>query len=212
MHTQTESHSSHGKTLIFLNILTLLLFLFILYCVLSDSYLLLIDRWVNTHVVSIQTPLLTEILIFITNFNGVVANVSFAIFVMLLLTYKKWYKDRLFYLLSFSGAVILFTGIKHLVARARPHSDLIDVINYSFPSGHSTLSMTTALLLYFIFVRRCTSSLVKNGLLTVCIAWPIFIAFTRVYLNVHWLSDVMAGLALGIFWVTLMRLFFIRKE
>jgi undecaprenyl-diphosphatase len=146
-------------------------------------------------------------MLFITNFNGVVGNVVFAIFAILFLTYKKCYKDRLFYLLSFSGAAILFAGIKQMVARARPHSDLIDVINYSFPSGHSTLSMTTALLLYFIFVRKCTSSLVKNSLLAVCIIWPIFIAFTRIYLNVHWLSDVMAGLVLGIFWVTFMRLF-----
>ena len=207
MHTQPEIHSSHRKTLILLNVLTLLLFLFILYCVINDSYLPHIDRWVSAHVVSIQTPALTEIIIFITNFNSVMGNVIFAIFAMLFLTYKKCYKDRLFYLLSFSGALVLFLSIKQMVARTRPHSDLIDVINYSFPSGHSTLSMTTALLLYFIFVKRCTSSLVKNGLLVLCIVWPIFIAFTRVYLNVHWLSDVMAGLVLGIFWVNFMRLF-----
>ena len=207
MHTQPEIHSSHRRPLILLNVLTLLLFLFILYCVISDRYLPAIDRWVSSDVVSIQTPALTEVLIFITNFNGVVGNVIFGIFAMLFLTYKKWYKDRLFYFLSFSGAVILFTGIKHMVARTRPHSDLIDVINYSFPSGHSTLSMTTALLLYFIFLKRCTSTLLKSVLLAVCIVWPIFIAFTRIYLNVHWLSDVMSGLVLGVFCVTFMRLF-----
>ena len=212
MHVQSEIHSSHRKPLILLNVLSLLLFLFILYCVVSDSYLPAIDRWVSVHVVSIQRPDLTEVLIVITNFSGVVANMIFAIFAMLFLTYKTWYKDRLFYLLSFSGAFVLFLSIKQMVARPRPHSDLIDVINYSFPSGHSTLTMTTALLVYFIFVKRLSSSLAKNVLLVVCIVWPMFIAFTRVYLNVHWLSDVIAGLALGVFLVTFMRLFLLKVK
>ena len=211
MHTKIEDHTSFRKPLL-INIVSLFIFIFILYCVTKGNCLTAIDEWVNTHIVTIQIPALTTIFIFITNLSGVVGNVIFGIFAILFLTYKKWYKERLFYLLSFSGSVILFAGIKQIVARARPNSELIDVINYSFPSGHSTLSMTTVLLLYFIFARRSSSSWTKNSLLTVCILWAIFIAFTRVYLNVHWLSDVVAGLTLGIFWVTLVRLFFIGVE
>ena len=201
--------NKYRKTLLILNIVSLLVFIFILYCVTSDNYLTVVDQWVNIHIIEIQTPSLTTILAFITNLSGLVGNSIVAVFVMLFLSYKKWYKERLFYLLSFSGAVILFAGIKQIVARTRPHSELIDVINYSFPSGHSTLTMTTSLLVYFIFVRKLTSSLAKNSLLAVCIAWAICIAFTRVYLNVHWLSDIVAGLTLGIFWVTFMRLYFV---
>ncbi len=201
--------NKYRKTLLILNIVSLLVFIFILYCVTSDNYLTVVDQWVNIHIIEIQTPSLTTILAFITNLSGLVGNSIVAVFVMLFLSYKKWYKERLFYLLSFSGSVILFAGIKQIVARTRPHSELIDVINYSFPSGHSTLTMTTSLLVYFIFVRKLTSSLAKNSLLAVCIAWAIFIAFTRVYLNVHWLSDIVAGLTLGIFWVTFMRLYFV---
>jgi len=206
MYIQLKRYSS-SKTLIFLNIVSLLLFLFILYCVINESYIISIDRWINRNIIAIQTPTLTKIIIFITNFNGIVGNFVFAIFAIIFLTYKKWYRSRLFYLLSFSGAVILFTGIKQIIARNRPHSDLIDVINYSFPSGHSTLSMTTALLIYFIFIKRLSSNLIKNMLFSISFLWVLFIAFTRVYLNVHWLSDVVAGLILGIFWVTSMKIF-----
>jgi len=201
--------NKYRNPLLLLNIVSLLVFIFILYCVTKGNCFTVIDEWVNTHIVDIQTPSLTTTLAFITNLSGLVGNSIFAIFVILFLSYKKWYKERLFYLLSFSGAVILFGGIKQIVARARPHSDLIEVINYSFPSGHSTLTMTTSLLVYFIFVRKLTSPLAKNSLLAVCITWAIFIAFTRVYLNVHWLSDIVAGLTLGIFWVTFMRLYFV---
>ena len=212
MFSTIKNRYSHRKTLILVNILSLLFFLFITYLVVNNSYLLSIDRWVNIHIRTLHTPILTYIIIFITNLCGVVGNVVFGTFVMVFLTYKKWYKERLFYLLSFSGAVVLFAGIKQLVARSRPSSDLIDVINYSFPSGHSTLSMATVLLIYFIFDIRGSSVMMKNILLTVGVTCSIFIAFTRIYLNVHWLSDVLVGLALGIFWVTLIRLFFIKNK
>jgi len=49
-------------------------------------------------------------------------------------------------------------------------------------------------------------------LLGVAIVWPLLIAFTRVYLNVHWLSDTLAGLSLGFFWVALLSFFFKKNE
>ena len=194
-----------------LNILALVLFLGILYNVSTDGYLTEIDTWINQQVSTLHTPILTKVIIFITNINGVVGNILIGIIAIIFLTYKKWYDARRFYLFSLLGSLILFAALKQLVARLRPHSELIDVINYSFPSGHTTLSMTTALLVYFIFVPRSTSMFVKNILLTVCIIWPLFIAFTRVYLNVHWMSDVLAGLALGLFWVTFVKLIFYNK-
>ena len=96
--------------------------------------------------------------------------------------------------------------IKNIVERDRPQSELMDVINYSFPSGHSTMAMTMALLFYFIFVTKTTSETNRLFLLVVCITWPILIAFTRVYLNVHWVSDTIAGLSLGLFWVLFVKL------
>ena len=197
--------------LLTLNILALLLFLSILYNVSTDGYLTEIDTWINQQVSTLHTPILTKVIIFITNINGVVGNILIGIIAIIFLTYKKWYDARRFYLFSLLGSLILFAGFKQLVARLRPHSELIEVINYSFPSGHATLSMTTALLVYFIFAPKSTSMFVKNILLTVCIIWPLFIAFTRVYLNVHWMSDVLAGLTLGLFWVTFVKLIFYNK-
>jgi len=197
--------------LLTLNILALVLFLGILYNVSTDGYLTQLDTWVNQQVSTLHTPTLTKVIIFITNINGVVGNIVIGIIAIVFLTYKKWYDARRFYLFSLLGSLVLFAGLKQLVARLRPHSEIIDVINYSFPSGHATLSMTTALLVYFIFTPKSTSTFVQNILLIVCIICPLFIAFTRVYLNVHWLSDVLAGLVLGLFWVTFTKLIFYNK-
>jgi len=204
-------HITHKKRLRALNILTLVLFLGILYNVSTEGSLTQLDTWVNQEISTLHTPTLTQVIIFITNLNGVVGNIFIGIIAMIFLTYKKWYDARRFYLFSLLGSLILFAGLKQLVARLRPHSELIEVINYSFPSGHATLSMTTALLVYFIFAPKSASVFVKNILFMACVIWPLFIAFTRVYLNVHWISDVLAGLALGLFWVTFVKLIFYHK-
>lgn len=90
-----------------------------------------------------------------------------------------------------NGAVIF--PIKHIVARTRPDDALIavdwlvDTAEYSFPSGHAAMSFMMAALLSSIFGRRY-------------FFYPIafLIAFSRMYLGVHYLSDVVAGTVTGI--------------
>jgi undecaprenyl-diphosphatase len=114
--------------------------------------------------------------------------------------------------LTFSGSFVLFVGIKLLVERTRPLLKLVNEHGFSFPSGHSTMSMAIALSLYFIFVNKISSTKGRIVLLVLTLFWPILIALTRIYLNVHWFSDVVAGLTLGIFWVTLIATFTLRKK
>ncbi len=195
---------SKRKVLIGLLIISLLAFLAILYNVLTNGLLLMIDRWVSREISNIQSPALTELIIFITNINGMMGSAIFSILFISFLIHKKYYVDLKFYLLAFLGASALFIVIKLLVERARPVLKIINEQGFSFPSGHSTMSMAIALTLYFIFVAKIDSVARRRLLLMVCLLWPLLIAFTRVYLNVHWLSDTIAGLSLGLFWVILL--------
>lgn len=186
-----------------LSIISFFLFLLLLFSVLSNGKVLELDKWVSTNVPSLQTPVLTDIVIFITNINGVTGSTIFSLFFIMFLLYKKYYQDLQFYLLAFLGASALFTVIKLLVERTRPVLKIINEQGFSFPSGHSTMSMVIALSLYVIFVKKIRTLNGRMALLIFCIVWPIIIVSTRLYLNVHWLSDTVAGLSLGIFWVTL---------
>jgi len=143
----------------------------------------------------------------LSSINSGVGVLSFSIFGILFLAYRKWYSDLWFYLLSVGGASIAFKSIKLIVQRIRPDSELLHITGYSFPSGHVTMATAVALAVYFIFAKRVHLTSLRMMILLVCIAWILLISFSRLYLNVHWLSDVIAGFGLGLFWVTFLMLF-----
>lgn len=79
--------------------------------------------------------------------------------------------------------------IKHLVARPRPPGQMTATDFGSFPSGHVANAATLTVLLVLLLRRR--------WLIAVAVIWPAVMAVSRTYLNVHWLSDTLAGAALG---------------
>ena len=92
----------------------------------------------------------------------------------------------------------VFTLVKRLLDRARPPADLqvLAVANESLPSGHATMvaAAWTALVLVLWPYLAARGRVLLTGF---AVLWAATIGFTRVYLGVHWLSDVLAGWALG---------------
>ena len=86
-------------------------------------------------------------------------------------------------------------------ARARPDSALhrVSVDTFSFPSSHAMMSTIACLTLGGLALRFAPSRF-KAPILTVALGLPLLIGFTRVYLGVHWPSDVVAGWAAGVAW------------
>ena len=105
-----------------------------------------------------------------------------------------------FLLLVVVGQNLLANGTKVLVNRARPDvSQLTGFAGSSFPSGHSTAAAATYAAIALLLSRRrspATRSLLAGGAVAIAVA----VAASRVLLGVHWLTDVMAGLALGWAW------------
>jgi len=203
MYKNGQSEGSSSKVWLVVLSICLVIFLFMFYNVVSLGPMMSLDAWISEHVVSIQSPTYTKIVLFITNINGVLGSAIISALFILFLLAKKSYKAVQFYLVSFLGASALFTLIKIWVERARPVLKIVDEQGLSFPSGHATMSMTMALLFYFIIVKNMVPSLSRTLLLLVCIFWPLIIVFTRIYLNVHWFTDTVAGLSLGVFWTIL---------
>lgn len=204
----TQQFMQKNKWSILLNIFGFSLFTITLFNVLTDGYMLVLDEYIHAHMQLLETPLMNEWITMLTNMNGMINSYIFAFCVTMLLAYKKWYADIWFYIGVTLGSTVLFIAIKYLVQRTRPLSDIIEVTGYSFPSGHTTMATAMALAFYLVFTKHITSNTLRILFLTSCLLWPVMIGFSRIYLSAHWGTDVLAGFGLGIFWVTLLYIYF----
>ncbi|MGD9924420.1 MAG: phosphatase PAP2 family protein [Pseudorhodoplanes sp.] len=108
----------------------------------------------------------------------------------------------LFVLVAIAGGVVLSEALKHVFARPRPElvAHLVDVQTASFPSGHATLSAVTFLTLGALLARVQSRYRQKVYLLAIAILLTLLIGTSRVYLGVHWPTDVLAGWCIGAAW------------
>jgi membrane-associated phospholipid phosphatase len=106
----------------------------------------------------------------------------------------------MFLTLVVAGQFALSNGIKYLVERARPDfSRLTGFAGTSFPSGHSTAAAATLAAIALVATRR-RSSRVKTFGAALAAGTAAMVGATRVFLGVHWFTDVVAGLLLGWAW------------
>jgi undecaprenyl-diphosphatase len=89
-----------------------------------------------------------------------------------------------------------FDGLKHVFLRTRPPgAALARITTYSFPSGHATVAAAVWLTLAYTLRRERLIS--RSAALALGVGWPAVIGLTRVYLDVHWATDVLGGWCLG---------------
>lgn len=166
----------------------------------SRNNLMIFDRTVIDFIYSFRSEAFTEIMKFITFLGGEIFLVS-GILLLLALVYRK-HKIS-----SFNFTVLLVFGtvinllLKFIYQRPRPdYLPLMFESTYSFPSGHAMNSFIFySCIAYFIF-RNTTSTKIKviSGLLLGVLVFMIGIS--RIYLGVHYPSDVLAGFVAGMLW------------
>ena len=108
-------------------------------------------------------------------------------------------------LVSVVGAQLLSTALKHGFDRPRP--ELVPHGSYvytaSFPSGHAAMAAVTYLTLGALLARAQPERRLKAFILGLAILITLLVGFSRVYLGVHWPTDVLAGWTLGAGWAAL---------
>ena len=150
------------------------------------------------------SPGLTRVIVFIS----FLAKHTFLIPVNLaLLLYFLYVKKQR---LAIRLAVVSLTSLslklllKALFNRPRPGNPLLEhVSGLSFPSGHAMLGVTFYGLMILILLHEVKNTWWRNSIIGFFIGLILMIAFSRVYLRVHYLSDVITGLAVGFIWLTL---------
>jgi undecaprenyl-diphosphatase len=107
-----------------------------------------------------------------------------------------------FVVVAIAGGVVLSEGLKQVFARPRPElvAHLVEVQTASFPSGHAMLSAVTFLTLGALLARIQSDRRLKAYVISVAIVLTLLIGASRVYLGVHWPTDVLAGWCAGAAW------------
>ncbi|MBA3447146.1 MAG: phosphatase PAP2 family protein [Pseudaminobacter sp.] len=108
----------------------------------------------------------------------------------------------LFVLAAVAGGQFLSGALKLGVDRPRPElvSHLADVHTLSFPSGHAMMSAVTFLTLGSLLARIAPGRLTKAYVLFVAVLATVLVGVSRIYLGVHWPTDVLAGWCAGAAW------------
>ncbi len=183
----------------------LLLFILIALDVIFDGALVAFDQVVHHWSLEWHTPLLDKVVFGVTHLGNLSTMLLYSVIILLFLYRKEAWREMRFYTIGMLGSAALFSGIKELLGRSRPSSYIGDFHQhgYSFPSGHSTMSMTFALLIFFLLYSK-VSGRHRGALIFFCLLFPLLIGSSRIYLGVHYFSDVMGGFTLAIFWVMLM--------
>lgn len=102
------------------------------------------------------------------------------------------------------GAVFWTVALKKIVARPRPAADhLVEVGGHSYPSGHSLGSAAVYFLVAFLVIRHFRSNGARAAILSATAILVGLIGLSRLYLGVHYLSDVTSGICFGVGWACL---------
>ncbi len=134
-----------------------------------------------------RTPFLDKTFTVITHSGD---RITFFVFETVLATcfsdHEK--EDAKLLLFGVVGSQIFTSGVKFLTKRKRPDEELTNPWNSSFPSGHTSGAFATATILSFR----------HRNLRIPLYTWATLVGFSRIYLNRHWTTDVIAGALIGI--------------
>ena len=181
-------------------IISLILFTFITYAIFNNKITQL-DQTVHSHILNIRNDTLTNTLIIITNISSAYSLIVISI---LLLAIIKKKKIPLLICLNLASAYLINATAKIIFTRPRPIGiNLIEESGFSYPSGHAMISMSYFGFLAYLIYKNSKNKLSKSILIITLILTILTIGFSRIYLGVHYLSDVIGGFLLSIIYLTI---------
>lgn len=158
------------------------------------------DSYIFNSIKNVRVKSLTIILNIITQFGDAVILITISLLSLIILKNKK-----IGIMISLNLATIagLNKILKHIIKRPRPLKErLIEESGYSFPSGHSMASMAFYGLIIYLIFKKVENKKIRNILITLLSILIITIGISRIYLGVHYASDVIAGFLLSIAYLT----------
>lgn len=162
-----------------------------------------LDYIIVNWVYSFRTPVLNEIMKAITTLGNVSGVAIFLGIVLIALFFLKKKKYIIPIIISSVFGEVFVYFMKIIAQRARPltQNALITETDFSFPSGHAMIAITVYGFVLYFLIQACKERWQRIALVIVGGLLILSIGFSRLYLGVHWPTDILASYLLGGSWV-----------
>lgn len=159
------------------------------------------DSTVYNFIISFKSNSLTNIFKFITFFGSSIPLISICIISFLFIKNKK---IPMYISINLIVTAIFNLLLKNIIRRNRPVGyRLVEETGFSFPSGHSMASMAFYGLIIYLVFKYVKNKYAKIALCTFLSILIVAIGISRIYLGVHYASDVLAGFMISLSYLTL---------
>ena len=180
--------------------ISLILFILLTYNIFNNK-IAIIDNYIESLILNIRNDKLTNTMTIITNISSAYSLIALSILLLLIIKKKK-----IPLLISFNLIFSFLTSqlVKIILRRERPADiSLVNAVGFSYPSGHSMVSMAYFGFLAYLVYKYVKDIIPKTILIITIFLMIIAIGFSRIYLGVHYFSDVLGGFLLSISYIML---------
>lgn len=164
----------------------------------------MIDQTAQNIVSALNTDILQSIMGLITEAGSVtwltVGAAVITVYLLFFSSFSRW--NAVYFAVNMIGISIITTVFKNLFSRQRPEVlAAYDGTGFSFPSGHATGAVTFYGFLAYLVIRSTLATAWKWLLGTLLTLAALLVAVSRMFLDVHYFTDVIAGISVGLFWL-----------
>ncbi|HTK33439.1 MAG TPA: bifunctional DedA family/phosphatase PAP2 family protein [Candidatus Paceibacterota bacterium] len=165
---------------------------------LMTNFDLYVNGFMNTNVNATSI----NIAQFISAVGGVMVPVTIGLILTFIFLVKRRWRSAAITILSVMSAMASFSFLKEFFQRARPDNALVLLTDPSFPSGHATMAAAFFFVCAYLFAPKIQYWVWRESFIVLCAIGATAIGLSRLVLNVHWVSDIVGGWALGLFCAT----------
>lgn len=178
----------------------------VLLCLLAKNYNLLFLQKIDIKILQFMVEHTNEYMTVVMNiitFFGTIGGVTLILIGMILIS--RFQKEMLLYSILILFTYLINGFIKNMVMRPRPYvSHLTFADGYSFVSGHSSISIVLSVTLIALFVPKIKNAVLRNGITVFLCVLPFCIAVSRMYLRVHYFTDILGGWCVAVIYLCIL--------
>jgi undecaprenyl-diphosphatase len=189
--------------LVALSLISCVLFLWLAWEVIAEK-----GEWLDTlgwnYVQGWTSPLHTKMALLVTFGGTNFFTISIYLAILFYLFKKNYKREAIHVFVIASSSILLGWVLKLIFQRQRPNLPRLQLaIGYSFPSGHTLGAFTLCGILVYMTLKTEWSSIAKLLTVVLLLLYACFVGLSRIYLHVHFTSDVIASMLVALWWLTL---------